>query len=210
MTNDKIYNILIDMFPSAYCELEYNNVFELLIATCLAAQATDVSVNKVTGNLFSKYNNAQSLMEAKYEDVVEIIKTVGLSKTKAKNIIALSKKLYEDYQGEVPCDFDYLITLPGVGRKTANVILAEGFGVPRIAVDTHVLRVSNRLGFIESDNPLVVEKKLMEIYPEEIWGDLHLKLLFFGRYFCKAKNPECLRKECPFKNICKEKKYEIT
>ena len=129
-----------------------------------------------------------------------------MSKTKAKNIIALSKKLYDDYNGEVPCDFDYLVTLPGVGRKTANVILAEGFGVQRVAVDTHVLRVSNRLGFIDSDNPLIVEKKLMEIYPERIWGDLHLKLLFFGRYFCKAKNPECLRKECPFKYICKEKK----
>ena len=206
MTNDKIYNILKEMFPNACCELKYKNVFELLVATCLAAQATDASVNKVTGNLFSKYGDAKKLMEADYNDVLTIIKSVGLSKTKAKNIIALSKKLYDDYNGEVPCDFDYLVTLPGVGRKTANVILAEGFGVQRVAVDTHVLRVSNRLGFIDSDNPLIVEKKLMEIYPERIWGDLHLKLLFFGRYFCKAKNPECLRKECPFKYICKEKK----
>ena len=203
MEKNKIYHILSEMFPNACCELVYNNVFELLISTVLAAQATDKSVNLVTGNLFSKYPTAFELSKANFEDVKEIIKTVGLTNTKAKNIINLSKKLVVDYNGEVPQNFDYLITLDGVGRKTANVVLAEGFGVPRIAVDTHVLRVSNRLNLVTSDNPLVVEKKLMEIYPEEIWGDLHLKLLFFGRYYCKAKNPECENgKECPFKEIC--------
>ena len=205
MEKNKIYHILAEMFPNACCELVYNNVFELLISTVLAAQATDKSVNLVTGNLFSKYPTAFELSKANFEDVKEIIKTVGLTNTKAKNIINLSKKLVVDYNGEVPQNFDYLITLDGVGRKTANVVLAEGFGVPRIAVDTHVLRVSNRLNLVTSDNPLVVEKKLMEIYPEEIWGDLHLKLLFFGRYYCKAKNPECENgKECPFKMICKK------
>lgn len=203
MEKNKIYHILSEMFPNACCELVYNNVFELLISTVLAAQATDKSVNLVTGNLFSKYPTAFELSKANFEDVKEIIKTVGLTNTKAKNIINLSKKLVVDYNGEVPQNFDYLITLDGVGRKTANVVLAEGFGVPRIAVDTHVLRVSNRLNLVTSDNPLVVEKKLMEIYPEEIWGGLHLKLLFFGRYYCKAKNPECENgKECPFKEIC--------
>ena len=205
MEKNKIYHILAEMFPNACCELVYNNVFELLVSTVLAAQATDKSVNLVTGNLFSKYPTAFELSQADFEDVKEIIKTVGLTNTKAKNIINLSKKLVRDYNGEVPQNFDYLITLDGVGRKTANVVLAEGFGVPRIAVDTHVLRVSNRLNLVTSDNPLVVEKKLMEIYPEEIWGDLHLKLLFFGRYYCKAKNPECENgKECPFKRICKK------
>ena len=203
MEKNKIYHILSEMFPNACCELVYNNVFELLISTVLAAQATDKSVNLVTGNLFSKFPTAFELSKANFEDVKEIIKTVGLTNTKAKNIINLSKKLVVDYNGEVPQNFDYLITLDGVGRKTANVVLAEGFGVPRIAVDTHVLRVSNRLNLVTSDNPLVVEKKLMEIYPEEIWGDLHLKLLFFGRYYCKAKHPECENgKECPFKEIC--------
>lgn len=205
MEKNKIYHILAEMFPNACCELVYNNVFELLVSTVLAAQATDKSVNLVTGKLFSKYPTAFELSNADFEEVKEIIKTVGLANTKAKNIINLSKKLVKDHNGEVPKDFDYLITLDGVGRKTANVVLAEGFQVPRIAVDTHVLRVSNRLGLAKTDNPLVVEKSLMEIYPEEIWGDLHLKLLFFGRYYCKAKNPECENgQDCPFKDICKK------
>lgn len=204
MVKNKIYHILAEMFPNACCELNYNNVFELLVSTVLAAQATDKSVNLVTGQLFSKYPTPYELSKANYNDVREIIKTVGLANNKAKNIISLSKKLVDVYNGEVPHNFDDLITLDGVGRKTANVVLAEGFQVPRIAVDTHVLRVSNRLGLASSDNPLNVEKSLMETYPEEIWGDLHLKLLFFGRYYCKAKNPECENgKDCPFKEICK-------
>ena len=125
---------------------------------------------------------------------------IGLSNNKSKNIIALSKKLVEEKNGEVPNDYEYLITLPGVGRKTANVVLSEGFKVPRIAVDTHVLRVSNRLGYIETQDVLKVEEKLMEIYPKEDWHMLHHRLLFFGRYFCKAKNPECSK--CPFTDIC--------
>ena len=205
MTKNKIYHILAEMFPNACCELVYNNVFELLVSTVLAAQATDKSVNLVTGELFSKYPTAFELSNANIDDVKQIIKSIGLASTKAKNIINLSKKLVNDHNGNVPKNFDYLITLDGVGRKTANVVLAEGYNIPRIAVDTHVLRVSNRLGLATSDNPLVVEKSLMEIYPEDIWGDLHLKLLFFGRYFCKAKNPECENGvNCPFKNICKK------
>ena len=207
MKKNDIYEILGRMFPDARCELNYNNVFELLVSTVLAAQATDNSVNKVTGKLFEKYPDAKSLSEAEFADVHSIIKTVGLANMKAKNIIELSKRLVIEHNGIVPCDFDYLITLPGVGRKTSNVVLAEGFNVPKIAVDTHVLRVSNRLGLANSDNPFVVEKSLMDIFDEEIWGMLHLRLLFFGRYFCKAKNPECLNKECPFKNICKETNY---
>lgn len=205
MEKNNIYLKLAEMFPDARCELDYNNVFELLISTVLAAQATDISVNKVTGKLFSKYKDAFALSKANELEVKEIIKTIGLTNSKTKNIINLSKKLVEDFNGEVPKDFDYLITLPGVGRKTANVVLAEGYNIPRIAVDTHVLRVSNRLGLACSDNPFDVEKQLMNLYDEKIWGDLHLKLLFFGRYYCKAKTPECLKQECPFKTICKEK-----
>ena len=140
MKKNDLYLKLAEMFPNARCELEYKNVFELLVSTVLAAQATDISVNKVTPELFSKYPSAKELKDADYNDVVRIIKTVGLYKTKAKNIIELSKMLWNNHCGEVPCDFNYLVTLPGVGRKTANVILAEGFNVPRIAVDTHVLR----------------------------------------------------------------------
>lgn len=205
MKKNDLYLKLAEMFPNARCELDYKNVFELLVSTVLAAQATDISVNKVTPELFSKYPSAKELKDADYNDVVRIVKTVGLYKTKAKNIIELSKMLWNDHGGEVPCDFNYLVTLPGVGRKTANVILAEGFNVPRIAVDTHVLRVSNRLGLASSDNPYEVEKNLMEMFEEKIWGDLHLKLLFFGRYYCKAQKPKCFEEECPFKNICKEK-----
>ena len=199
---NEIIDYLDELIPDAVCELNYNNVFELLIATCLAAQATDVSVNKVTGNLFSKYNNAQSLMEAKYEDVVEIIKTVGLSKTKAKNIIALSKKLYEDYQGEVPCDFDYLITLPGVGRKTANVVMLEAFNNPQgVAVDTHCKRISNRIGLSKETDPLKIEKDLLKQFSKEYYYDLNHMLIWHGRNTCTARNPKC--DICPISNLCK-------
>lgn len=203
MQENRIYEILSEMFPNASCELNYTNVFELIIATVLSAQATDKSVNVVTKELFSKYPTAYELSKADVNDVRNIIKHVGLSNTKSKNIIALSKKLCDNYNGIVPKDFDSLVDLPGVGRKTANVVLAEGFKIPRIAVDTHVLRVSNRLNLVDSSDPLVVEKKLMDIFLEETWKDVHLKLLFFGRYFCKAKNPLC-DNGCPFKNICRK------
>jgi len=202
---NEIYQIIAQMYPDAYCELNYRNNFELLVSTVLAAQATDKSVNNVTGKLFSKYPDAYALSKAKFEEVREIIKTVGLANSKAKNIIELSKQLVDEKKGEVPADFDYLITLKGVGRKTANVLLAEGFKIPRIAVDTHVSRVANRLGLSDSLDPLKIEKDLMDLYEEEIWGDLHLKLLFFGRYFCKSKNPECEKSiYCPFKEFCKK------
>ncbi len=205
MLNAKeIYQIIGQMYPNAFCELNYKNNFELLISTVLAAQATDKSVNKISDELFDRYPTAYELSQAKFEDIKAIISPVGLANTKAKNIIALSKQLVEDYQGQIPADFDYLITLKGVGRKTANVLLAEGFKIPRMAVDTHVLRVSNRLNFSQSDNPLAVERDLMKLFDEKTWGDVHLKLLFFGRYFCKAQSPECDKgKDCPFKEFCK-------
>lgn len=201
-TND-ILTILSSMYPDARCELNYQSKFQLLISVVLSAQTTDLLVNKVTEVLFSQYPQMSDLANANVDEVKEIIKTIGLANTKARNIIALSQKLQKDGYQEVPSDYDYLITLPGVGRKTANVVLTEGFHIPRIAVDTHVLRVSNRLGFVTSNDPIVVEEKLMDLYPQEIWHRVHLQLLFFGRYFCKARNPQC--EDCPFVAICQYK-----
>lgn len=197
-----IYTKIAKIFPNAHCELNYNNPFEMLVATLLSAQTTDVSVNKVTPLLFEKYPTPFILKDAKIEDVMNIIKSIGLYKNKAKNIIALSNELVTKYNGEIIPDFAILTSLPGVGRKTANVVLSEVFNVPRIAVDTHVLRVSNVLELSNSDNPLVVEQDLMKLYQQQSWKDVHLKLLFFGRYLCKAQKPLCIT--CPFKNECKK------
>jgi endonuclease-3 len=188
------------MYPDVKSELDYRNHFELLIAVVLSAQTTDVSVNRVSPELFSKYPDAKALSEAQFEDVWEIIKTIGLANTKARNIISLSKKLVTEKNGRVPADFDYLLTLPGVGRKTANVVLGEAFGIPTIPVDTHVLRVSNRLALSESQNPRQVERDLATQFPEDTWYHLHLRLIHFGRYFCKAQRPHC--EECPFTDFC--------
>ncbi|MDD3381929.1 MAG: endonuclease III [Bacilli bacterium] len=200
INKDFLYKTLAEMFPNAKCELNYNNIFELLVSVILSAQTTDISVNKVTKNLFSKYNTISKLANAKEEDVKEVIKTIGLSNTKAKNIIKLSQILIENYDSTVPKSFEELLKLPGVGRKTANVLISEGYKIPGIAVDTHVLRVSNRLGLVSSSNPEFVEDKLKNIFEKERWNMLHLYLLFFGRYHCKAKKPNCLI--CPFIADC--------
>lgn len=198
---NKIYQELARLYPEVKCELNYRNHFELLIAVVLSAQTTDVSVNQVTPELFARYPDAYALAEADVEDVHRIIKTLGLSNSKAKNIIALSKKLILEKAGQVPADFDYLLTLPGVGRKTANVVMGEAFRIPSLPVDTHVLRVSNCLTLSNSDNPRIVEKDLAAQFPEEQWYCLHLRLVHFGRYFCKALKPRC--SECPFTDFCR-------
>lgn len=197
---NRILDELKKMFPVVKCELDYENIFQLLIAVVLSAQTTDKAVNKVTVNLFKNYATPFDLAKAKVEDVKELIKTIGLANSKAKNIIELSKRLVNDHNGNIPADFDYLTSLPGVGRKTANVILAEGFKIPAIPVDTHVNRVSNRLQLANSDDPLKVEMSLREKFDSSLWYELHLRLIFFGRYFCKAKNPNC--EKCPFQDIC--------
>ena len=180
------------LFPNASCELVYHNLYELLIAVMLSAQTTDKSVNLVTPNLFMKYPTALSLSNAEYDDVKSIIARLGLSSNKAKNIIATSKMLVEKYNCEVPSTLEELITLPGVGRKTANVVLSEGYKIPRIAVDTHVERVSKRLGIVsDSASVLDVEQTLMKLIDEPLWHKSHHLLLFFGRYFCLAKKPNC-------------------
>lgn len=195
-----IYNKISTMFPDAKCELNYNNPYELLISTLLSQQTTDKRVNEVTKALFEKYPDCYTLKEADLKNIEDIIRPIGLYHNKAINIIILAKQIVTDYSGVIPNTFEDLIKLRGVGRKTANVVLAEAFDIPRIAVDTHVLRVSNRLGFISSNNPVEVENCLMDYFPEQDWKNVHLRLLFFGRYFCKAINPMC--KDCFYKNNC--------
>ena len=187
----EILNELEIMHPEAACALDFGTRFQLLSAVMLSAQTTDVSVNKVTPVLFAKYPTAEAMAEADPLDVQEIIKTIGLYKNKSKNIVALSKMLVAEYGGEVPGSFDDLVRLPGVGRKTANVVLAEGFGEARIAVDTHVFRVSNRIGLTCAKDPEGVEKGLMERLPEDQWSRTHHLLIFHGRKVCHARKPYC-------------------
>lgn len=205
MLKDEVKYILDEiekMFPNASCELNYNNVFELLVAVSLSAQTTDKAVNKVTIKLFDKYPNPYYLANAQCEDVENIIKEIGLYKNKSRNIIKLSQILIENYNGEVPNSQIELEKLPGVGRKTANVIMTEGFGVPRIPVDTHVERVSKRLGIVDNEKSVLeVENTLKALIPEDRWHKAHHLLLFMGRYHCLAKKPQCL--QCFYKEKCK-------
>jgi endonuclease-3 len=195
---------LNQMFPNAKAELNYTNPFELLIAVVLSAQTTDKAVNKVTEILFKKYPNAEALSQAELSDVENIIKTIGLYHNKAKNIIALSRDLTEKFNGEVPADRDQLESLPGVGRKTTNVVISNAFGIPALAVDTHVARISIRLGLAKpSDNVLEIEKKLNRKIPKEQWLKVHHQMIFFGRYHCLAKNP--IFQSCPLIDDCKYK-----
>lgn len=196
-----VLNVLDQLYPDAHVELTHQNHFELLIAVVLSAQTTDVSVNKVTPELFKHYKTPEALSKASEKDVQSRIKTIGLYKMKAKNIIALSKMLVEKHDGIVPNTRKALEALPGVGRKTANVILSNAFGIPALAVDTHVNRVSKRLKLAKAKDDVVdVEKKLMRKFPRSSWTKLHHQLIFFGRYHCKAKNPKC--SGCPFFEIC--------
>lgn len=201
---ERILNTLNEMFPDAHCELEHRNPFELAVAVVLSAQATDASVNRVTPALFEKYPTCYKMAEAKVEDIEECIHSIGLYRNKAKSIHAMAVKLKEDFNGEMPQTMEELITLPGVGRKSANVILSVCFDVPALAVDTHVERISKRLGLaFKKDDVFTVEKKLMKKIPREKWSHTHHLMIFFGRYFCKAKNPQC--KECSLIDLCKEK-----
>ncbi|WIF88705.1 endonuclease III [Acholeplasma laidlawii] len=192
---------LEELFPDAKAELDFTNNFELIVAVVLSAQTTDIAVNKVTKDLFKKYPTPNDLMHADVEDVMETIKTIGLYKTKARNIIGLAKRLVEDYGGLVPSERKDLESLPGVGRKTANVVLSNAFGIPALAVDTHILRISKRLGLAdETDDVLEVEMKLNNQFPKELWHKLHHQLIFFGRYHCIARKPNC--DTCKMQDIC--------
>ena len=192
---------LNNLYPNAKCELKHRSHFQLLIAVILSAQTTDEKVNKVTKVLYSKYPDAKTLANADINEVEEIIKPIGLFRNKAKNIIAVSNILVEKYGGKVPNSRQDLESLPGVGRKTANIILNNCFNEPAFAVDTHVTRVSKRLKIAKQEDDVnKIEEKLMNYFPKDKWGKLHHQFIFFGRYKCKAIKPECV--DCPFKTIC--------
>lgn len=196
----KVLDILKETYPEAGCALDYGNRFQLLISVVLSAQTTDKSVNKVTPLLFSKYPDPVSLASADETDVQEIIRTIGMYRTKAKNIIALSGKLALEFNGQVPGTMEELMSLPGVGRKTSNVVLAEGFGEQRIAVDTHVFRVSNRIGLAHEKDVLSTEEVLMKAIPSDRWTEAHHLLIFHGRRICSSQRPKC--DTCPINEYC--------
>ena len=196
---DRIINKLNEMYPDNKGDLHYSSIFQLIVAVTLSAQTTDITVNKATIELFKKYPTEKELAVANINDVKEMIKTIGLYNNKAKNIIEMARILVNN-EGIIEPNLEFLTNLPGVGRKTANVVLSEGFKIPRIAVDTHVFRVSRRLGLSNSNNVLKVEEDLMNLIDEKMWGKAHLRLLRFGRYFCKSFKPNC--SECPFQDIC--------
>ena len=194
-------NALDELYPDAHCELDHRSNYELLIAVVLSAQTTDKRVNSVTPELFSRFPDAKSLAKADLKEVEEIIRPIGLYHSKAVNIMKLADILCLKYDGQVPDQREELESLPGVGRKTANVILSNCFDVPAFAVDTHVSRVARRLKIADpEDDVLQIEKKLMAYFPEDKWGKLHHQFIFFGRYRCKAVRPEC--GDCPLQTIC--------
>lgn len=196
-----LLNYLEEMFPSARCELFYSKDYELVIAVMLSAQTTDKSVNAVTPILFSKYPSLEDLNNASLTDIEEILKPIGLYKNKAKNLKGIVKDLMERFNGNVPSNKDELMTLPGVGNKTAGVIRAEIFQIPDLPVDTHILRISKRLNIAKKeDEPIDVERKLKKLIPEERWIKSHHQLIHFGRYFCTARNPQC--ENCKISDMC--------
>ena len=201
---NRIIDYLNELIPNPKCELIYNKDYELLIAVMLSAQTTDKRVNEVTKVLFNKYNSLEKLSKANVKDIENIIRPLGIVK-KSSYIIGVSKYLYENCDSKVPNDKDILLKLPGVGIKTVNVVLSNLFDYPAIAVDTHVSRVSKRLGYAkEDDTPEAIEKKLEKKFPKDKWARLHHQLVLFGRYYCKSSNPMC--DTCSIKDICKYKR----
>lgn len=207
MNAEQILDTIEVLFPDAHCELNHDSPFQLLVAVVLSAQTTDAAVNKVTPSLFEKWPDAQSLQNAPLADVESVLRTIGLYRTKSRNIIALSQAIVERFDGQVPDTFAALQSLPGVGRKTANVVRSVAFDIPSLAVDTHVERVSKRLGLAKPDDDVLkVEQKLRRKIPRARWNRAHHDLIFFGRYFCTARKPEC--KECPLAEQCRKSKLD--
>ena len=206
MTNkeriEKIISYFNEILPTAQCELNYSKPYELLIAVMLSAQTTDKSVNKVTEVLFNKYPSLDNLASCSFEEIFEVIKTLGLAKTKTQNVIKISKQLIENYNYEVPNSQEELMRLPGVGRKTSNVVRGELYNEPVIAVDTHVERVSKRLYLATiKDSPLDVELKLLKLVDKERRVLFHHQMIHFGRYYCMSQKPKC--ENCKLKDICR-------
>lgn len=204
----RVYGILEDTFPDARAELDYTTPYELLVATILSAQCTDVRVNKVTNVLFENYNTPEKMVTLSQEELEEYIRSCGFYRNKAKNILAASRIILDRYDGEIPGTIEELMTLPGVGRKTANVVGSNVLDIPAIAVDTHVFRVSNRLGLADAKNVDKTEEQLMDIWPEDCWSKGHHLLIFLGRRICKAQNPLC--EECTLTDYCEYYREEGT
>jgi endonuclease-3 len=200
----KIVSVIIERlrvhYPVVNTQLDHTNPFELLIATILAAQCTDNQVNKVTKVLFARYPDSDALAAANLDDIKKIIFSTGFYNNKAKNIKACANKLQKEFNGKVPKNITALTSLPGVGRKTANVVRSVCFDIPTIVVDTHVLRVSRRLGLAREKDPVKVEFELMDVLPKRVWNDIGLQFIYFGRRICHAKKPGCGR--CFFNDLC--------
>lgn len=200
----KIIEILKKEYPESKGSLNYKNPFELLVAVCLSAQCTDERVNKVTKELFKKYDTPKDFANADINTLEELIKTCGFYHNKAKNLILAGKKIVDDFNGEVPNDIELLQTIPGVGRKSANVIMCDAFDNAKgIAVDTHCKRLSNRIGFSKEKEPVKIEKDLLKIIPKEDWKYINHLFIDHGRKICKAQNPNC--SSCVIKQYCKKK-----
>lgn len=200
----KILEILKEEYPDARCELNHDTPFQLLVATILSAQTTDKKVNQVTETLFKDYPDLDSFLTLTNDELENRIKEIGLYRSKARNIITMCNQLKEKFNGKVPNTMEELTSLAGAGRKTANVVLSNAFNVPSIAVDTHVFRVSNRLGLADSDNVLEVEKQLQKELPKKEWSLTHHLLIFHGRYCCIARKPKC--DICKLQTLCKYRK----
>lgn len=198
----KIIKLLKSTYPDATCSLDFSSPFELGIAVMLSAQCTDERVNKTTPAIFEKYNTPQAFANLDNETLENLIHPCGFYKTKAKNIKAYAKRILDEYNGNLPDNMEDLITLPGIGRKSANVIMLEAFNNPQgIAVDTHAKRISNRLGLSCESDPLKIEQDLLKIIPKEYYKDVNHLFVWHGRNICTARNPKC--KECPVSNFCK-------
>lgn len=204
MENEERCSIILEKlageYPDAGTMLKYNSLYELLVAVILSAQSTDEQVNKVTEKLFARYNTPYDMASLEIEELEEMIRQVGLYKSKAKSIKGMAEILIAEYNGKVPDSMEELLKLPGVGRKTANVVLAVGFDKPGLGVDTHVHRVTNRIGLVKTKNPVMTEMNLKELIPVDNWGKAHHLFIFHGRKVCKARKPECSR--CVIKDLC--------
>lgn len=199
-----VLELLKEEYPDAQCELKHETPFQLLVATILSAQTTDKKVNEVTETLFKDYPDLDAFLTISQEELEERIKTIGLYRSKAKNLLMMCNQLKENFNGEVPKTMEGITSLAGAGRKTANVVLSNAFGVPSIAVDTHVFRVANRIGLANSENVYEVEMQLQKELPKKEWSDAHHLIIFHGRRCCIARNPRCY--DCVVRDLCKYNK----
>lgn len=199
-----ILEFINELYPNVGCELNYNKDYELAIAVMLSAQTTDASVNRVTPALFNAFPTIKSLADANADDIMQYIKSLGLARNKSKNIKDFAYKLHYEYNNILPSDKNILTTFAGIGNKSAGVIRAEVFKIPDLPVDTHILRISNRLQLSHSSNPDIVEKDLKKLIEKEKWIKIHHQFIHFGRYFCTAKSPKC--EQCKIKSYCKDRR----